>query len=86
MPAETGNYSPILKKLRYSNGRVDWRRRNHYMTQWLRNNSRHGLVRRIGLRYATTRKQRLLNVVPGLPGKPGILLMHTQAQILIGGA
>jgi len=64
---ETGNYSPILKKLRYSNGRVEWRHRNHYMIQWLRNNSGHGLVRRIGLRYATTRKQRLLNVVPGLP-------------------
>jgi cell wall-associated NlpC family hydrolase len=64
---KTGNYSSILTKLRYSNGRVDWRRRNHYMTQWLKNNARHGLIRRVGLRFATTRKQRLLNVVPGLP-------------------
>jgi len=64
---KTGNYSSVLKKLRYSDGRVDWRRRNHYMTQWLKNNARHGLIRRVGLRFATTRKQRLLNVVPGLP-------------------
>ena len=64
---KTGNYSSILKKLRYSNGRVDWRGRNHYMTQWLKTNARHGLIRRVGLRFATTRKQRLLNVVPGLP-------------------
>lgn len=64
---ETGNYSTILKKLRYSNGRVNWRQRNHYMTQWLKNNARHGLIRRIGLRFATTRKRRVLNVVPGLP-------------------
>jgi len=64
---ETGNYSSFLKRLRYSDGRVDWRRRNHYMTQWLRNNARQGLVRRVGLRFSTTRKRRLLNVVPGLP-------------------
>jgi cell wall-associated NlpC family hydrolase len=64
---ETGNYQSILKKLRYSNGHVEWRRRNHYMTQWLRNNARQGMIRRVGLRWATTRKQRLLNVVPGLP-------------------
>ena len=64
---KAGNYSSILKKLRYSNGRVDWRRRNHYMTQWLKNNARQGLIRRVAVRFATTRKQRLLNVVPGLP-------------------
>jgi cell wall-associated NlpC family hydrolase len=64
---KTRNYPSILKKLRYSDGRVEWRRRNHYMTQWLRNNARHGLIRRVGLRFATTHKQRVLNVVPGLP-------------------
>ena len=64
---KTRNYSSILKKLRYSDGRVGWRRRNHYMTQWLKNNERHGLIRRVGLRFATTRKHRVLNVVPGLP-------------------
>jgi cell wall-associated NlpC family hydrolase len=64
---KTGNYQSILKKLRYSNGHIEWRRRNHYMTQWLRNNTRRGLIRRVGLRWSTTRKRRLLNVVPGLP-------------------
>ena len=64
---ETKDYSSVLKKLRYSNGRVEWRRRNHYMTQWLKNNVRHGLIRRVGLRWATARKRRVLDIIPGLP-------------------
>ena len=62
----TKTFPSILKKLRYAGGKVDWHRRNHYMTQWLRNNARDGLVGRVGLRWATTRKNRVLNVVPGL--------------------
>src|SRR5262245_31972117 len=34
-----------LKRIRYNKGEVDWRRRNHYMTDWIRNNMRAGLVR-----------------------------------------
>ena len=39
---KTGGFSSFLRKLRYSDGKVDWRRRNHYMTQWLKNNVRTG--------------------------------------------
>src|SRR6185295_1303413 len=31
-----------LRKIRYEGGRVEWEHRNHYMTEWIRNNSRIG--------------------------------------------
>ena len=65
--AKTHNFAPILKKLRYSDGKVDWRRRNHYMTELLNKNLRQGLIARVGRPWETTRKSRVLNVVPGLP-------------------
>jgi cell wall-associated NlpC family hydrolase len=61
-----GNFSSILKKLRYEDGKVAWNRRNHYMTQWLRNNVRSGLIDRVASRKQTNHKDRLLSVVPGL--------------------
>jgi len=55
-----------LRRIRYDSGRIDWRRRNHYMTEWIRNNIRYGCVRRIsGLRNGVE-KDRVLDVVPGL--------------------
>jgi len=62
-----GNFSSILKKLRYEDGKVAWNRRNHYMTQWLRNNIRSGLIDRVASRKQTNHKERVLSVVPGLP-------------------
>jgi hypothetical protein len=56
-----------LRKIRYADGRIEWRRRNHYMTAWIRNNSRVGLVRPIASRVKTVSKDRILNIVPGLP-------------------
>ena len=64
---KVGNFSSILKKLRYEGGKVAWNRRNHYMTQWLRNNVRSGLIDRIASRKQTNHKDRILRVVPGLP-------------------
>src|SRR6185436_3462832 len=58
-----------LKRIRYDQGRVDWRRRNHYMTDWIRNNERAGFVRLIPADAEVRRKDRVLNVVPGLPAK-----------------
>jgi hypothetical protein len=58
-----------LRNLRYKSGKVDWQRRNHYMTQWIRNNLKTGAVRRIAKLRATRHKDRILNVVPGLPSR-----------------
>ena len=71
-----------LRKIRYERGTVRWDLRNHYMTEWIRNNCRRGLLRPIRSQdpSAATRT-RVLDVVPGLPAlrarmrfvpKPGV--------------
>src|SRR4051812_48620961 len=36
--SSVGEFPTWLRKIRYVDGRVTWERRNHYMTQWIRNN------------------------------------------------
>ncbi len=55
-----------LRRIRYEDGRVEWERRNHYMTAWIRNNIRIGAVRRIAVDVRATSKDRLLDAVPSL--------------------
>ena len=59
-----------LRKIRYEHGRIEWKKRNHYMTGWMRNNLREGMLRLVPTRgIPTVRHERLLNVVPGLPSR-----------------
>ena len=56
-----------LRKIRYEQGRIQWEQRNHYMTGWIRNNVREGIVKPFSMpAVPTVSKERLLNVVPGL--------------------
>jgi Protein of unknown function (DUF1460) len=56
-----------LRKIRYERGRIQWEKRNHYMTLWIRNNVRKGIVRPVSMPAVPTRsRERVLNVVPGL--------------------
>ena len=56
-----------LRKVRYEQGRLQWNRRNHYMTRWIRNNVRNGILERVSMpAVPTIIKERVLNVVPGL--------------------
>ena len=56
-----------LRKIRYEQGRIEWKRRNHYMTDWIRNNVREGLLRPISMpAVPTLSRERILSVVPGL--------------------
>ena len=57
-----------LRKIRYENGRIQWKRRNHYMTEWIRSNVHAGALQRPALRgIDSVSKQRTLDDVPGLP-------------------
>jgi hypothetical protein len=56
-----------LRKIRYEQGRVEWKRRNHYMTGWIRNNTQMGAVRRLATSIRPVVKERILNEVSGLP-------------------
>jgi cell wall-associated NlpC family hydrolase len=58
-----------LRRLRYVSGRIEWKRRNHYMTNWIRNNARAGLVHPLRFNVPTVTKNRQLNAVPGLPAQ-----------------
>src|ERR1700677_119135 len=59
-----------LRKIRYEQGRIQWDRRNHYTTAWIRNNVREGIVRPISTRAVPiVIRERDLNVVPGLAAR-----------------
>jgi Protein of unknown function (DUF1460) len=59
-----------LRKIRYESGRIQWERRNHYMTLWLRNNVREGVIRPVSMPAAPTlSRERVVNVVPGLAAR-----------------
>src|SRR5467141_4421280 len=56
-----------LRKIRYERGRIQWERRNHYMTDWIRNNLRERIIKPLSMpAVPTLSRERILNVVPGL--------------------
>jgi hypothetical protein len=84
-----------LRKIRYERGRIQWERRNHYMTLWIRNNVREGIIRPVSNpAVPILSRERVLNVVPGLAAqrtrmncvpKPAVsrLAAHVQSGDLI---
>ena len=68
--SSVAGFSEWLRKIRYERGHVQWGRRNHYMTDWIRNNTRNETLRSVSNpALPSVRKERVLNVVPGLPAK-----------------
>ncbi len=61
------DFTELLRKIRYERGHIQWQRRNHYMTRWIRNNVREGIVRSVSMpAVPTLTRERVLNIVPGL--------------------
>jgi cell wall-associated NlpC family hydrolase len=61
------DFTEWLRKIRYERGRIDWKLRNHYMTQWIRNNVGERIVKPVSIpAVPTLSRERVLNVVPGL--------------------
>src|SRR5262249_11564282 len=57
----------LLRNIRYEQGLIRWDKRNHYMTGWIRNNTREGILGPISTRGIPTRTiERTLDVVPGI--------------------
>lgn len=65
----TGGFVRTIRELRYAGGRVEWAERNHYMTDWARNNRKVGLLVSVTKGPETVEKARRLNLIPGLPRK-----------------
>ncbi len=60
-------FADTLQRIRYVDGRIGWKQRNHYMTEWIRNNTRSGWVRPVVGLTGAVHKDRILSAVPGLP-------------------
>jgi hypothetical protein len=56
-------------RIRYHNGKVAWQNRNHYTSDWWRNNEKLGLLENLTRGEAAVEKVRELNVVNGLPAR-----------------
>jgi hypothetical protein len=67
--SDPAGFAEELRGIRYDGGQVEWARRNHYMTDWVRRNARGGIVRPVAAGAIATRKEKLLNAVPGLPAR-----------------
>ena len=67
--AEPAGFVEELRALRYDGGAVEWRKRNHYMTDWVRRNARAGAVRPVAPGPLGKRVEKTLSAVPGLPVK-----------------
>jgi cell wall-associated NlpC family hydrolase len=65
--SDVDDFTEWLRKIRYERGRIQWDRRNHYSTLWIRNNIREGIIRPVAMPAVPTRSmERVLNVLPGL--------------------
>lgn len=58
-----------LLRIRYHNSEVDWHTRNHYTSDWWRNNEKLGLIENLTRGVEAVEKIRELNVVKGLPAR-----------------
>jgi cell wall-associated NlpC family hydrolase len=60
-------FAGVLRRIRYEGGRVSWRERNHYTTDWLRRNAKAGFLRPVGIGAPPVVRARVLSVLPGYP-------------------
>jgi hypothetical protein len=70
-----------LKRLRYAGGEVAWRKRNHYMTGWIRENARRGVLSRLRPGDSAVCREKLLDAVPGLAPRRERLTLVPKARL-----
>jgi cell wall-associated NlpC family hydrolase len=65
--SKVDDFTDGLRKIRYEHGRIQWDRRNHYMSLWVRNNLRNGILKPVSMpAVPLLSRDRVLNVIPGL--------------------
>jgi cell wall-associated NlpC family hydrolase len=65
--SKVDEFTDWLRKIRYEQGRIQWDRRNHYMSFWVRNNVRNGILKPVSMpAVPLLSRDRILNVIPGL--------------------
>jgi len=78
---EPAGFVEELRTLRYDAGRVEWKRRNHYMTEWVRRNARAGAVRAVAPGALGKRVEKTLSAVPGLPTRRARFVCVPKARL-----
>jgi len=68
--SDVDSFTEWLRQIRYDQGRIEWERRNHYMTGWIHNNVRKGIIKPVSMpAIPMISRERVLNVVPGLAAR-----------------
>lgn len=62
-------FSDALREMRYADGQVDWRSRNHYMADWMKHNRRRGIVKDVTVGPRVVTRTRRLSLIQELPAK-----------------
>jgi hypothetical protein len=60
-------FADVLRRIRYADGRIEWRQRNHYTTDWIRENTKAGFVREVRVGAPPVVREKVLSVLPGYP-------------------
>lgn len=71
-----------LRQIRYEAGVVDWQHRNHYMTTWIKNNVREGLIHNRTDHFNSVSRPRYLNVVDGVSPTKVIVQILPKQRLL----
>jgi cell wall-associated NlpC family hydrolase len=77
----SGEFVDWLRRIRYVEGQVSWAHRNHYMTGWVRQNKRAGVVKSIAAGVPGNHKSRVLDVVPGIPARRTRFLVVPRSKL-----
>jgi len=67
--ATLNDFVVTVRRIRYEREEIDWFHRNHYMTDWARNNEAEGFIANLTAGPATIEKTCTLDLIPGLPAK-----------------
>jgi hypothetical protein len=81
MARDLSEFENALRKVRYRNGEVSWRERNHYYADWCRNNIENGVCRPVEIG-APVRLQKSSDSEPGLGRRSWTLDVIPQATLL----
>ncbi|HXI90230.1 MAG TPA: N-acetylmuramoyl-L-alanine amidase-like domain-containing protein [Blastocatellia bacterium] len=63
-----------IRRIRYKDGEIDWRHRNHYMVDWASNNEQSGFIKNITSGPFTAEKTCTLSLIAGLQAKTATFL------------
>jgi hypothetical protein len=86
LSSNTSRFLDMLRGIRYQDGIVGWASRNHYMTDWVRNNIAGGFMTDLTLGPGTVERTVILDVVDGLQPKPSTFRYFPRERVeLFGG-